>query len=197
MSIVVENLSLSFNGQPVLKQLSLTLPERGVVCLFGPSGCGKTSLFRCLLGLQKPDHGTISGLNGFRPAVVFQEDRLLPWLSAVDNVALVREGDTARARAALALVELDAAADKLPAELSGGMRRRVAIARALAYDGDPLFLDEPTNGLDADLAARVMQVLTAKRARQLILLITHERALAERYAQQIIELPVNAAAPPA
>ena len=88
--------------------------------------------------------------------MVFQENRLLPWFSALKNVAFVINGDEEKARRALSWLELSDAADKLPDELSGGMQRRVAVARALAYGGDVLLLDEPNAGLDESLAERMM-----------------------------------------
>lgn len=182
MSIAVERLNISFDGRPVLRDLSLALPESGVACIFGPSGSGKTTLFNCLAGIRRPDSGEIHGLAGKRLAMVFQEDRLLPWYSALENVAFVVEGDREKARHALAAMELAEEAEKLPGQLSGGMQRRVAIARALAYGGDILMLDEPTAGLDEELSARVVERLIAAWQGKLILLITHESWVAERFA---------------
>jgi ABC-type nitrate/sulfonate/bicarbonate transport system ATPase subunit len=198
MSIVVERLNISFDGQPVLADLSLTLPESGVACIFGPSGSGKTTLFNCLAGIRRPESGEIRGIAGKRLAMVFQENRLLPWYSALDNVAFVVAGDRAKAAQALAAMELATEAAKLPGQLSGGMQRRVAIARALAYGGDILMLDEPTAGLDEELAARVVERLIAAWQGKLILLISHESWLAERFAtvkygmERLAEAPVAA-----
>ncbi|MBR4434583.1 MAG: ABC transporter ATP-binding protein [Clostridia bacterium] len=160
----------------VLKNLSLEISEGETIAVMGASGSGKTTLIKLLLGLIKPDSGTVDGMGTKRVSAVFQEDRLLPWYSAKENVALVFSGRTKseRERAALELLaelELDAA-DKPIRELSGGMRRRVAIARALAYGGDLLLLDEPLKGLDAELKARVAQSI--KRRFSTILLITHD-----------------------
>ncbi|NLF80556.1 MAG: ATP-binding cassette domain-containing protein [Clostridia bacterium] len=182
MSIAVERLNVSFNGRQVLRDLSLTLPDSGVVCIYGPSGSGKTTLFNCLAGVIKPDSGAIRGLEGKRLAMVFQENRLLPWYNALENVAFAVEGDREKALRALAAMELAAEAEKLPAQLSGGMQRRVAIARALAYGGDILMLDEPTAGLDKELAERVVSRLIEAWRGRLILLITHDLWLAERFA---------------
>lgn len=163
-------------AREVLKNLSLEISEGETIAVMGASGSGKTTLIKLLLGLIQPDSGTVEGLENKRVSVVFQEDRLLPWYSAKENVALVFSGRTKseRERAALELLaelELDAA-DKPIRELSGGMRRRVAIARALAYGGDLLLLDEPLKGLDAELKARVAQSI--KRRFSTILLITHD-----------------------
>ena len=132
----------------MLRQFSAELPLEGVTVLRGASGAGKTTLFRLLLGLEKLDIGEVTGMLGKRPAVMFQEDRLLPWATALENVSLV--SDAARAEAALSRLGLCDNLCQLPGELSGGMRRRVALARALAYGGDILFLDEPFTGLDEE-----------------------------------------------
>lgn len=163
-------------AREVLKNLSLEISEGETIAVMGASGSGKTTLIKLLLGLIQPDSGTVEGLENKRVSVIFQEDRLLPWYSAKENVALVFSGSSKseRERAALELLaelELDAA-DKPIRELSGGMRRRVAIARALAYGGDLLLLDEPLKGLDAALKARVAQSI--KRRFSTILLITHD-----------------------
>jgi len=93
-----------------IKDLTLILPDVGVVGVFGASGAGKTTLLRLLAGLLQPTSGTIEGLAGKRISMVFQEDRLLPWLTAVENVALVRDGSEADARALLAALALSAEA---------------------------------------------------------------------------------------
>ena len=186
----MEHLCVRYGEQVVLADFSLSLPETGTVALMGPTGCGKTTLLRVLSGLLEPQSGRVCGLAGKRVAVLFQEDRLLPWLSARDNVAAVLEkGETACAEQALRDVGLpENAFGKRPAELSGGMRRRVALARLLAYGGDVWLLDEPFKGLDADSRARVMQ--TVKRAGQgkLMVLVTHEKAEAQALSERIVTL---------
>lgn len=119
--IALEDVSFAYGQKPVLQAVSLRFPKSGAVCLFGASGCGKTTLLRLLSGLEKPDKGRLTGLEGKRTAMLFQEDRLLPWLSVLENVAVVLEGPDARARAAdwLELVGLADAAHKRPAALSG------------------------------------------------------------------------------
>ena len=142
----------------------------------GESGCGKTTLLRIIAGLEDFS-GSISQVPSGGISMVFQEDRLLPWRTALENVALVRDGSSGEAMCLLDAMELSAEAGKLPGALSGGMQRRVALARALNFDGDMLLLDEPFKGLDEALRARV---IAAVRGRfPLTVIATHDRAEAE------------------
>ncbi len=168
--IKLQNVSLRFGEREVFRDFSASIPLSGVTAVSGPSGAGKTTLFRLILGLQKPDFGTVSGLEGKRPAVVFQEDRLLPWTDALGNVSLV--SDEKRAAEALAAVGLSGSERLLPDQLSGGMKRRVALARALAYGGDLLLLDEPFTGLDDESKRAAAEAI--RRAGLPALIITHD-----------------------
>ena len=180
MPIRLTDISLRYREKQVLANFNLTLPEQGVVCFFGPSGCGKTSLLRILAGLTTPNSGEVSGLAGLKTAVVFQENRLLPWLSAIDNIALVLPKDSYDvAYYWLEQVELSLEADKLPRQLSGGMQRRLALARALAYEGDLLLLDEPFTGLDSALAKRLLYLISKLYAEKLVVMVTHDQALSQ------------------
>lgn len=99
MAIALRKVSFSYGDRPVLDKVSLRFPEKGVICLFGASGCGKTTILRLLAGLEQPDSGSLEGLEEKSAAVVFQENRLLPWLSVRDNVAApLRGSDAARRR---------------------------------------------------------------------------------------------------
>ena len=185
--ILLDRLSKAYDGRPVLEKFSLILPDRGIVALKGPSGCGKTTLLRLLAGLDTPDSGSIEGMAGRRISVVFQEDRLLPWRTARDNLALVRpEATPAEIDRLLETLGLKGEGDKFPDALSGGMRRRVAVGRALLYGGDIYLLDEPFTGLDPETKARVMQPFAALGKERLILLITHDAAEAERLAGRVL-----------
>jgi NitT/TauT family transport system ATP-binding protein len=145
-----------------LDGIDLDLGSGTFTALIGPSGCGKSTVLRLIAGLLRPSAGTVS-VGGREPSrltaehrlgIAFQDDALLPWLSARDNVALAFRAaglrvDGARVDALLALVGLEGFADAHPGELSGGMRQRVAMARALALDPEVLVLDEPFGALDA------------------------------------------------
>ena len=173
MSIAFENVSFSYDTTPVLQQVNWQVPDKGVLCLWGPSGCGKTTALRLLAGLEKPTSGKVSGVN--RVAMVFQEDRLLPWRSALDNVTVVgADSETARdLLSALGLTEEEMAA--LPAHLSGGQQRRVALARALAAECDLLLLDEPFNGLDEGTWQDVVPLIRQAAQKRPVVLVTHIR----------------------
>ncbi|MDY3280165.1 MAG: ATP-binding cassette domain-containing protein, partial [Eubacteriales bacterium] len=126
--IALRQAVLGYPGKEVIRGLSLTLPEKGAVALMAPSGFGKTTLLRTLAGLTPLLSGRMTGLDGLQVAFLFQEDRLLPWATARQNVALAGDGETADYW--LAQMEISQP-DAWPREMSGGMQRRVALARAL------------------------------------------------------------------
>lgn len=181
--IALDNVSVRFAEKVVLDRFSLSLPETGVVAVSGPSGCGKTTMARVLCGLQKPDGGSVSGLKSGRISVMFQEDRLLPWRSVLENLLLVTDRETALQW--LQRLQLEEEAESMPATLSGGMRRRVALARALAYEADLLILDEPFKGLDPALKQSIYPLIREQAKTRPVLLISHEpneiQALADRH----------------
>jgi len=167
--ISFRNITLDYADKRVLDNFSLDLPTDGITCLHGPSGCGKTTLLRLIAGLAAPASGTITELPK-KPALLFQENRLLPHLTARENIAAVLEnaivGDVPPrvppadvADRWLERVGLLADAHLRPIELSGGMRRRVALARALAYGGDFLLLDKPFTGLDTALITKMAALI--------------------------------------
>ena len=177
MTTWLQKVSLAFDETPVLKEFTLSLPQKGVVVLFGPSGCGKTTLIRLLAGLVEAQEGIVN--RPFtKPAVLFQEPRLMPWYTALDNVACVLPGPRAAARRQaaewLSRVGLEQDAGKYPHELSGGMQRRVSLARALCYDGNPLLLDEPFSGLDAETKQSAIQLVKRYAIGRLCVVVTHD-----------------------
>lgn len=173
MKITLEHLSLRYDSQPVISDLSMELPEKGIVGFFGPSGCGKTTFLNVVAGLLKPDEGSVRGLEGKRVAVVFQEDRLLPWLTAAENLDLVVHNRSLTADW-LGRMHLSGQADYYPSELSGGMKRRIALARALAFDFDLLLLDEPFQGLDQTLKDLFTGWIREVSYNKPVLLVSHD-----------------------
>ena len=182
------SISHSYEGHKVLDSVDLTLHPGQRIAIMGPSGCGKTTLLRIALGLLNPTEGSME--NTFsKTAAVFQEPRLLPWRTALENVNLVLgDGKTTmeKARNALMQMQLEEAAGKYPGELSGGMQQRVALARALALDGDLLILDEPFKAMDEALRDQVIAQVGKTEAA--ILLVTHEESEAKALGCQIIRL---------
>lgn len=180
--IELKNVSLRYGAQTVLDRQNLHIAPGERIALLGPSGCGKTSLLRLVAGLISPDSGSLRRLVG-RMAFLFQEPRLLPWLTAEENVNTVladRSVSLPQARQWLDAVGLAEACRKYPGELSGGMQQRVSLARALASGSDVLLLDEPLKGLDTGTAEEMLSLLNASCAGKTLLLATHnpEEALA-------------------
>lgn len=186
------DVSKRYDGRAALSHFTLALPQTGGVCLFGPSGCGKTTALRLLCGLETPDAGSVLGMEGLRIACQFQEDRLLPWYTVRKNLALACPDGADRVDTWLSRVGLLDAGEKLPAELSGGMRRRVALARALLFGGDVLLLDEPLKELDDAMRLRLLDVIAEHMPGRLTVLVTHSRDEAERLGLPIVPMPAGA-----
>lgn len=183
--IKLEKINFSYEGKTVLKDFSFTVREKDRLALMGPSGCGKTTLLRLIMGLEKPQSGAISGRK--RPvAAVFQEDRLLPHLSILENAALASE-DLKNAARILTALGLGEELENKPAALSGGMRRRVAIARALCTPASLLILDEPFNGLD-DATKKHTAKIILEEWNGAILAVTHLPEEAELLGAKIIKM---------
>ena len=162
--LAIEGIARNYGGRPVFRDLWFGVERGEFVTLIGHSGCGKTTILNILAGLERPDAGDIvlDGKEITGPsldrAVIFQSHALLPWLTALGNVSFAvrsRHRDWSRtrvrdhARSVIETVGLGDAADRLPAELSGGMKQRVGIARALAISPALLLMDEPFSALDA------------------------------------------------
>ena len=191
-----------FGEHVVLDGLDLSLTPGGVTALMGPNGSGKTTVARLLLGLDRPDGGAVEGLDGRPRSAVFQEDRLCPQLSAVDNVRLVlgRGADRGAVLEALAAVGLDDATVHAPVrELSGGQRRRVAIAaprdrlgetivRAVLADAELVVLDEPFTGLDQAVKPVTMAWVRDRCAGRTVLLVTHDEREAAWFEARVVHL---------
>ncbi|MBK3398771.1 MULTISPECIES: ATP-binding cassette domain-containing protein [Methylobacterium] len=200
LGLTLRGLSKSFDGgKPVIDGLDLHIPAGQFVAVVGRSGCGKSTLLRLILGLEAPSAGRVAveGEGTPRPdaprRIMFQEPRLLPWASVLDNVAVGLRGGTAaerRARAASALTEVGLAekAEQWPATLSGGQRQRVALARALVSRPGMLALDEPLGALDAltriDMQAMIERIWRAQGFTAL--LVTHDVAEAVALADRIL-----------
>lgn len=182
----LKDVSLSFGALEVLRGASLTLGQGERIAITGPSGCGKTSLLHVIAGLLHPDSGLVRN-RAAHTACVFQEPRLLPWLSAEENVSIVMPHGTQGQDALILLKKLGLAdsAEKHPCELSGGMQQRAALARALAYAPDLLLLDEPFRALDAASKALAIDAVN-ERADCAVILVTHSPEEADALGCRII-----------
>ncbi len=197
-------------GVPVeaLRGVTVHFGERGMTFILGKSGSGKSTLLHLLGGLDYADEGRLEidgrsseefGVKDFDDyrneyvGFVFQEYNLLPAFTVRENLAIALELQGRRAEdgavgAALERVELAGLEKRRPAELSGGQRQRVAIARAIVKDPKIVLADEPTGALDNATGENVLQLLKELSAEKLVIVVSHDREFAERYADRIIEL---------
>jgi NitT/TauT family transport system ATP-binding protein len=191
-------------GVSALESIDLEIPDGQFVAVVGPSGCGKSTLLSLVAGLRLPTSGTvlcdgeqISGPMPRKVGMIFQEANLLPWLSAVDNVAfplkLRRVGKAERLAAARRMLELTGLAgfeDRLPHQLSGGMKQRVAIARGLVQNPAVLLMDEPFASLDEQtrmvLGDEVLRIWS--ETRKTVLFVTHSLNEAVYLADRVVVL---------
>lgn len=185
----IQHLEKRFGEKVLFRDLCLTVDAPAV--LWAPSGWGKTTLLRILMGLEAPTGGTVEGVG--RVGAVFQEDRLCPQLTAVQNVALVLPGDETRYEQDIICdfqrLGMDTAALALPAgRLSGGQKRRTALLRALWAPADTLLLDEPFTGMDPETLGAAAALLAQKSAGRPVLLATHDREAIRLLGWPVIEL---------
>lgn len=184
--IEIKNLCKSYDNKMIYQELNLSIQDRTINCIVGPSGCGKTTLLRLLAGLEDYNAGEILGTTGIKKAFVFQEDRLMPWLSVKENIEYVlasyctKDQMGKQVAKMLQLLKLTGQEDVPVYKLSGGMKRRVAIGRALAFDSELLLLDEPFKGLDDDLKWHVLKGMLAylEEKPRTVICVTHDREVA-------------------
>ena len=187
--LTIEHLTKQFGEKTLFRDLCLTVD--GPAVLWAPSGWGKTTLLRILMGLDTPTAGRVRGVG--RAAAVFQEDRLCPQLTALQNVTLVLPGSEKQykeqIRPDFQQIGMDAAALALPAaRLSGGQKRRTALLRALWAPSDTLLLDEPFTGMDPDTLAAAAALLRTRCGTEPVLLATHDREAIRLLGWPVIEL---------
>ena len=187
--LTIEHLTKQFGEKTLFRDLCLTVD--GPAVLWAPSGWGKTTLLRILMGLDTPTAGRVRGVG--RAAAVFQEDRLCPQLTALQNVTLVLPGSEKQYKEQIGAnfqqLGMDAAALTLPAaRLSGGQKRRTALLRALWAPSDTLLLDEPFTGMDPDTLAAAAALLRTRCGTEPVLLATHDREAIRLLGWPVIEL---------
>lgn len=198
MMLDLRNLQMSYGDEPVLENVDLGVEAGEFVSLIGPSGCGKSTLLRAVMGLQKPSAGDVRlGLKRREIGLLFQDDALLPWRSARDNVALglrIRGiGKVEARRTAMQWLEsvgLGQFGDRYPRELSGGQRKRVAIAQVLALRPKMLLMDEPFASLDAIVRHYLTEDLLGwvEDEHLTVLMVTHDLEEAVAVSDRVVLL---------
>lgn len=173
--IEIKNLTKKYGDKTVFENLSFSVPELSTSAFTGRSGIGKTTLLRCIAGLERPDGGEIIGVTGKRLSYAFQENRLIPQVSALDNL-LCFYPDRSRAIELLDKADLLSEANTPVKDFSGGMKRRLSVVRALLYGGDIFFFDEPFRELDKSTADMMRGLVKRETVGKTVLMITHETA---------------------
>jgi NitT/TauT family transport system ATP-binding protein len=209
--VAFSKVNYSYGSQEVLRDITLTAAPGDFVCLLGPSGCGKSTLLRLLAGLSRPDSGciTLDGREisgpGLDRGVVFQDYSMFPWMTTGQNIILALEQAFPGKRKSeyrqiaadyLEMVGLGEACQKLPGQMSGGMRQRAAIARAFAINAPVLLMDEPFGALDAITRARLQDLLLqlwqqSDGHRKTVFFVTHDVEEAILLATRILVLGLN------
>ena len=184
MALIIEGVTKRFGDNTVLDNINAVFEDSGITCVMGESGVGKTTLMRIIMGLEKPDAGRVDGSG--RVSAVFQEDRLIEDISAVENVMLVLgRGARKLAESELGLLLVASSLYQAVSELSGGMRRRVCLVRAMLKESDTLILDEPFTGMDEATKARAIEYIKTRRQGRTCVVVTHQREDAQALGARI------------
>lgn len=186
--IKFENVTFSYKGEKdrIFENLSLHIKEGQRVHLSGASGVGKTTLLRLIAGLERVKKGSVKIKDNARISVVFQEDRLIPFVSVKKNISLFSNDE--KSEKLLYELGLSDCADMRVDELSGGMKRRVALARALSRDFDILLLDEAFNGLDGETLLKVCDVVNKYTENKTVILVSHHEEEAQLLSAEKMEI---------
>ncbi|WP_278553766.1 ABC transporter ATP-binding protein [Companilactobacillus farciminis] len=191
--ITIKNVNKTYNNLTALHDVSLDIKQGEFIALVGMSGGGKSTLLRLIAGLEQPTNGSVQiNSNDTKSLirVMFQEDRLLPWMSVLDNLSFGSKDKNTKAHAKelLDLVELGDYADHFPNQLSGGQKQRVALARALMSHPKILLLDEPLGALDALTRCKMQDLILdiCQKQNLTTILVTHDVEEAARMADRIV-----------
>lgn len=178
----VKHIKKSFGDLKVLNNISIDFTEGKITCILGPSGCGKSTLLNIISGIIKDYTGEVVGFEKQDMSFVFQEDRLIPWLTVYDNMKFVLKGKYPGDKLKeiisdyLLLVGMEDYHGFYPSDLSGGMKQRASIARALAYDGKIIIMDEPFKSLDIKNKMQLLKDFKdiCKKTKSTAVLVTHD-----------------------
>jgi ABC-type nitrate/sulfonate/bicarbonate transport system ATPase subunit len=199
MEVLLEfnSVCVSFNKRQIIDNLNFSLKKGEVIALLGPSGCGKTTILNITSGLLKETDGSVT-VHTQDFGYVFQEPRLIPWRTVIDNVLFVmkEKGKVMKRAKALSIIEkvgLGDCADYYPAQLSGGMKQRVSIARALAADAKMILMDEPFSALDTELKRELQDdfIKLIDQEQTGVIYVTHDPIEALKLADKILVLSCN------
>lgn len=185
MKIQINNLCKKYGDKIVFENYTNTFDFDGILLIKGVSGLGKTTLMRIIAGLEKADKGEIQK-DAKSISFMFQEDRLIPFVSVLKNLTAVCGEE--KAFHYLKLMRLESEKDNSPLSLSGGMRRRVALARALCFQSDLVILDEPFKGLDEELKSNICEIIKDESRKREFIIISHDSEDAELLNAKVIEI---------
>jgi len=203
MSLDLISVHKSFGDRTVLNNFFLSVDPGAITCLFGPSGCGKTTLLNLMGGVIQPDSGSVSGFASEKKSYIFQETRILPWKTVLQNVVfplvdlMPVKAAMDHAREFISLVGLEKEEQFYPGQLSGGMKQRVSIARAFAYPGTLILMDEAFQSLDSYLKYNILTSFKKiwEKDRRTVVFVTHDIDEALFLGQKVVilgESPVKA-----
>ena len=178
----VKHIKKSFGDLKVLNNISMAFEKGKITCVLGPSGCGKSTLLNIISGIIKDYAGEVVGFQKQDMSFVFQEDRLIPWLTVYDNMKFVLKGKYPNDKLKeiisdyLLLVKMKDYHGFYPSDLSGGMKQRASIARALAYDGEIIIMDEPFKSLDIKIKIQLLKDFKniCKKTKSTAVFVTHD-----------------------
>lgn len=182
MKIEIKNLNKSFEGKQIFKNFSLYLDNEKVNCILGASGGGKSTLLNMIAGLENKDSGEISGVNEGDISYIFQEERLVPWLTIKENIELFiynyypKEKSQELIDKTFKILNIQDTLNEYPGKLSGGMRQRVNIARALIKPSKLILMDEPFKSLDYKTKYIIIKELKEifKKEKRMVIFVTHD-----------------------
>ncbi|MCQ2799696.1 MAG: ATP-binding cassette domain-containing protein [Bacilli bacterium] len=184
--IVIESLTKSFGSKLIIDDLSLSLPDEGVIAISGPSGSGKSTLLNIIAGLTPFESGSVTFTRDEKISIGFQSPTLFPSFNALENVLLAsKKENEEEAKSLLKDLGIDEV-NKYPHELSGGMASRVNIARALLREADVYLFDEPFSALDEESARKTLDVMLKRTKGKLLVMIVHDEEIIKDAASCLI-----------